>query len=286
MIRYYEFAGVPVGIVCPEDLLYKQEHRLAPFAVERRAEAHMFRFLRTEALTAPEGLCLAVLPNYRVYESSVGQVRYVGAVQESWKPAYLRVSHRERDYEVQLLAGQFPGRVGVHTVLTALGAEHLVVRAGGVILHASYIVHDGRAILFTAPSETGKSTQAELWRTLRGARIVNGDRVAIRMENGAAVACGIPFAGSSQYCENVTAPLAAIVCLGQAPETRISPLRGYQAFRRIWEGCSVNTWDQTDVEMAAGLLQRVLDQVPVFRLDCTPDESAVIALENLLKGQV
>lgn len=284
MERCYEFAGVRIVISAPPETIFESEGRLKNFA--GTTACHRFSLEKADTLDEPTGTFAWTESGCRTYVDGDRRICYFGPVQQRWEDAHMRVDHQGTEHHVQLSTAKIPGRVGVHTLLSALGAEHLVVRAGGVILHASYIVHDGRAILFTAPSETGKSTQAELWRTLRDARIVNGDRAAIRMENGIAVACGIPFAGSSQYCENITAPLAAIVCLGQAPVTRISPLRGYQAFRQIWEGCSVNTWDQTDVEMAAGLLQRVLDQVPVFRLDCTPDESAVVALENMLKGQV
>ena len=49
-----------------------------------------------------------------------------------------------------------------------------------LVFHASYVGCDGGAMLFTAPSGTGKSTQAELWRVHRGARVLNGDKAAVR----------------------------------------------------------------------------------------------------------
>lgn len=286
MEKYYRFAGVTLAIDIPDDKMYLEDRHLGKFCENSVIEPDLFQIRITEYLDEPEGDCLLAEHGFHIYRAGETVIRYIGATKDLWGNGYCRVSRCGKFHDVQLKTENFPERIGVKTVLGALGAEHLVVRAGGVILHASYIVHEGRAILFTAPSETGKSTQAELWRELRGAKIVNGDRAAMRMEDGAIMACGIPFAGSSQYCENVTAPLAAIVCLGQAPQTTIRPLRGYPAFRRIWEGCSVNTWDQTDVEMATSLVQKILETVPVFQLDCTPDESAVIALEEKLREQV
>lgn len=42
------------------------------------------------------------------------------------------------------------------------------------ILHSSYIVYQEQAILFSAPSGTGKSTQADLWKKYRDIEIING----------------------------------------------------------------------------------------------------------------
>lgn len=282
MERYYSFAGVDVCISCPDDLMFVNERRLAPFRTAPRAGGHVFRMERTPVLPAP-GLPLAAEgDSMLVFSDGTAQVRYLGNIRDTWESAYLRAEHRGEEHQVLLKAATFPREIGVTPVLNALATEHLVLGAGGVVLHASYIVHNGKAILFTAPSGTGKSTQADLWKNLRGADIINGDRAVIREVDGQTVACGIPFAGSSDYCENVTAPLAVIVYLDQAPKTQITRLTGFRAFRRVWEGCSVNTWDRADVEKATKIVENIVTRVPVYYLPCTPDESAVAALEGVL----
>lgn len=280
--RYYSFAGVDLCITCPDDLMFTEERRLAPFGSQPREGAHQFRFERIAELPAPELPPVAEGDSMLVYSDGTAQIRYLGNIRKTWETAYLRAEHREKDHHVLLKASNFPREIGVTPVLNALATEHLVLDAGGVVLHTSYILHGGKAILFTAPSGTGKSTQADLWKKHRNARIINGDRAVIRMAEGQAVACGIPFAGSSDYCENVTAPLGAIVYLGQAPQTTISRLTGFRAFRRVWEGCSVNTWDRADVERATGIVEAIVSRVPVYYLPCTPDETAVTALEGEL----
>ena len=284
MERYYRFAGVEVAVELPEDRFFTDARDLAPFAVESVEDPHRYSFRFVEELTPPEGEWVATPPGLRVYRTGTGEVRYVGTVQDHWENGYIRVEHRGKDHRVELKNSQFPGRVGTHTVLDAMAAEHLVAQAHGVIFHSSYIKYKGKAILFTAPSGTGKSTQAELWRKLRGAEILNGDRSAIQVMDDVVYAAGVPFSGSSQICVNCTLPLAAIVYLGQAPQTTIHRLRGYEAFARIWEGCSVNTWDEADLSRASEVVKHAAATVPVFYLPCTPDESAVIALEGALEG--
>lgn len=279
MIKYYSFAGVGLEIDIPDRWMYENDRYLAPFRVDRVENPSAFRFEIVPQLLPPGCECVASTGALRVYADGT---RYFGSVVDSWEQAYAQVICNGRYHRVLLKRSQFADRVGTNSVLNVLGAEHLIAQAGGFVFHSSYIEVGGKAILFTAPSETGKSTQADLWNRLRGAPIHNGDRSAVRMVDGQAFACGVPFAGSSQICENVTLPLAAIVYLKQAPQTTIRRLRGAESFRRVWEGVSVNTWDRADVDTVSETVTRVLSAVPVFELACTPDESAIIALEGVL----
>lgn len=136
-------------------------------------------------------------------------------------------------------------------------------------------------MLFTAPSGTGKSTQAQLWCDHRGAELINGDRIAV----GNGMIYGIPFCGSSTVAKNVTLPLAAVVYLSQAPTNTITRLRGVAAFRKLWEGCSVNVWDEEDMDRCSRAVMDTVAAVPVLHLACTPDERAVALLEQALKEE-
>jgi hypothetical protein len=75
-------------------------------------------------------------------------------------------------------------------------------------------------------------------------------------------------------------PLAAVVCLSQAPETTITRLTGARAFRRLWQECCINVWNPGDLEQASESVSSVISRVPIFHLSCTPDLSAVLALEK------
>lgn len=283
MEKYYSFADLELAVNISDDRMYTDDRALAPFRVDSVCEPHRFCFEIVDALDPPAGEPIAVESGFRVYEENGWSVRYVGTVQDSWEAAYIRAAHRGREHPVQLRSSFYADRVTVKTVLNSMAAEHLIVRSGGVLFHSSYIDRQGRGILFTAPSETGKSTQADLWEKHRGAEIINGDRSAVRVTAEGVFACGVPFAGSSRICKNRTLPLEAIVYLKQAPVTTVRRLRGAEAFRRIWEGCSVNAWDAEDLRLASETVLRVIETVPVFELACTPDESAVIALEGVLK---
>ncbi|MBO5070132.1 MAG: hypothetical protein J6C37_07200 [Roseburia sp.] len=284
MEKYYCFAGVEISVHVDQDWMYDNDRTLAPFRVQQVTAPQHFYFTIVDAPTPPKGQCIAVMDNFLVYAQGDVLVRYTGAQNGDWKTAYMRTEHLGMEHLVELKSSVYVAGMSAKTVLNAIEAEHLIARSGGFVFHSSYIRLGDRAVLFTAPSGTGKSTQAELWRTLRNAEIINGDRSVVRIAECIPVADGLPYAGSSQICKKKTLPLAAIVYLKQAPQTTIRRLCGAEAFRRVWEGCSINIWDKEDIMLVSDTVQRVVMTVPVYELACTPDESAIIALEGVLMG--
>ena len=284
MEKYYRFAGVDVAVRIPDAWMYEDDRQLAPFRIDQAEAPHIFSFEPVDVLTAPSGDLVAQIPGMMVYQEGNGYARYIGSVEDGWEKAYIRTIHGISESHAQVKVNEHITGIGVKTVLSAMGAEHLVAQAGGFLFHCAYIDIGGKAILFTAPSGTGKSTQAELWHQYRGAEVINGDRAVIRRKKDL-IAEGIPFCGSSSYCVNRTLPIAAIVYLSQAPTTSIRKLRGVETFLKIWEGVSVNTWDKEDMARVSGAVQQTATEIPTYHLACTPDESAVTALEEALRKQ-
>ena len=101
----------------------------------------------------------------------------------------------------------------------------------GMLLHASAVVVDGYAYLFSAPCGTGKSTHTRLWLQAFGDRafILNDDKPALRFEDGAWYAYGTPWSGKHDISANVRVPVAGICFLHQAKENTIRPFSGPKA---------------------------------------------------------
>ena len=279
----YQIAGIRIRVESPVDYVPNAINPMDPFQTDAGKADFRMTLQIVPQLEAPQGTALFRGSGQQVYSLPQGDCRYLGTVEEGWEHAHTQVLCHGDQLHARILESMAPTGLIPRLVINALGIERLIIRQGGFLLHASYILHRGRAILFTAPSGTGKSTQAELWCRHRGAELINGDRVAVKVTEDGIYACGVPFSGSSKVCRNVTAPLAAIVYLSQAPQTTISHLRGYRAFRSIWEGCSISVWDRQDVDMCTHSVTAAACSVPVFHLACTPDESAVIALESALE---
>lgn len=182
-----------------------------------------------------------------------------------------------------VLAQDALSSLGGRLILLLIELPRRLLQRGGVFLHASMIETQGRAILFTAPKQTGKSTQAELWRVHRGARILNGDRALLQSRDGVWYAMGSPYCGTSDYCEKAQLPLTAVVQLSQAKENRASLLTARAAIAAFLEGCSYDPTDPAQTAAVMDLALSIFRETPFYHLACLPDETAVACLEAALK---
>lgn len=166
-----------------------------------------------------------------------------------------------------------------------IGMETLFLRKDCLMLHAAFIRWQGRGILFTAPSGTGKSTQAGLWEKYEGADILNGDRAAVRRDkSGCWQAYGLPYAGSSGIYRNEKAPVSVVVVLRQAKENRIRSLGMLEIVQFLYSETTVHHWESDFVEKALTLLTELAGEVPFYLLECRPDRGAIEAVKNVLIG--
>lgn len=167
-------------------------------------------------------------------------------------------------------------------IINHLGLETLMRVWRGLLLHASLIRWKGSGILFTAPSGTGKSTQANLWKQYESADILNGDRAALRPVDGTWYAYGLPYAGSSGIYRNESVPVKAIAVLRQAKENRIRALRPQEAVRYLYSEVTTHRWDREFVEEIWEIMLAMLGQIPVYLLECRPDAGAVQLMKDTL----
>ncbi len=181
-----------------------------------------------------------------------------------------------------ILLSDYQEKLWNRVVFDLIGFEEMMSDSKKAVIHASYIVKNGSAILFTAPSGVGKSTQALLWEKYSGAEIVNGDKAMIFCSDNEIFACGLPFSGSSGICRNVTAPLKAIVCLAQSKENKLCRISPSEALVSVLTGCYLPMGNPTVSASVIDIIDKLCAVLSVYKFECLPDESAVRVLENEL----
>jgi len=160
-----------------------------------------------------------------------------------------------------------------------------------LLFHCSAIELDGKAYLFTAPSGTGKSTHARLWREAFGDRVtmINDDKplVSVPMESLCDDTCvdkimvyGTPYGGKDGLQTNKSAPVEAIVILHQAKENTICRMDAKSAYPVLLN----QTYRRKDPEGMIKTLELVgqLAKLPVYSLGCTISKEAVMLVYHML----
>lgn len=270
--QYYTFADLKLRILSAEKLDITAES--LPFLTDDPDNVDLTVTVRpVMALPEPSG---GVWDNGRCFSGNT--VLHCNGINH---PPYARVTYEEnRDITIEYLPNTGADLFKTSGLVSTLGLERMLLSFGALILHASFVSWREGGILFTAPSGTGKSTQAELWRHYAGADVLNGDRACLRRRDGRWMAYGMPYAGSSDIYRNESVPIRAIVSLRQAPENRIRRMGLRECIGSLLPELSVHRWDPSFVNGAMDLTMELLQQIPVYRLECRPDEEAVEVLKK------
>jgi hypothetical protein len=162
--------------------------------------------------------------------------------------------------------------------------ERVLLRHDAFLLHSSLVRIQGRAVLFSGPSNAGKSTLAQLWQTHLGAEILNGDRTVIMKTENGFTGSGSIWSGTSGIYRPEQAPIAGIFLLEKAPENRVERLH-FQAFAPLFSQTILNSWDPDYMNRIAQLYSELLEQVPIYRLYCRADQAAVTLAYHTLFGK-
>ncbi len=158
--------------------------------------------------------------------------------------------------------------------------SYFTITEGGVVLHGVLIEYNGKGVIISAPSGTGKTTHARMWRDTQRALIINGDRALCRKVDGKWTGFGMPWCGTSGEYINRSIQINAIVVLEQAKENSVEKLDTLQAFNHMIPNITAPTWEKNLLNKAMDYLEDIVNEVPVYKLNCTPDIEAVEVLKK------
>lgn len=178
------------------------------------------------------------------------------------------------------IKGKLIPQINVANLFSVTNTSVILPEKEQFIIHAAYIVHKGEAILFCAPSETGKSTLAKFWEKKQGAEIINEDRVIISKKEGIYYSHGCWAMGKADACRNVTVPIRAVVLLEQGPINIVNKMNAVEKFYRLVIQCAFDETNKKHCQWITDELLELIDKVPVVSYQCINDISAVDELEK------
>ena len=203
----------------------------------------------------------------------------------------IRITQEDIDGErSRLLAKKNPGEALEASSDEALERLHLCRRIAEllpkydrVLFHGSSLAVDGRGVLFTAKSGTGKSTHTRFWRQEFGERVrmVNDDKPFLHVgENGVTV-YGTPWRGKHALGENTQAPLEAIYFVNRGEENSVQPISPRELYPLLLQQ-TYTPDDPNAMVRTLALVERLSRSVKLLKLYCNLDpQAAHVALDGL-----
>lgn len=185
---------------------------------------------------------------------------------------------------VYLNEAEFPGMIRrVSKILQLFPVRQALAGRQALILHSSRVLTGGKAVIFTAPSQTGKTTQAWLWKQYGDAEIVSNDRTLLQKEKEVFYTAGYPVDGSDPVCSSREIPPGAVVALCQGAENHVERLSVRKALKYLMEQTVADIWNAEEMGILQNLWLDFMEKHPVYLLTCTADQSAVLCLREQLR---
>lgn len=166
MHRLFKLGGFCFAADHPDTLVFPPN--FLRFETKDVQPAYFYTLRFVKSIPNPVGVCTAVREDLIVYRDGEKESRLLGI--QGMLGFYALYRELDDTHAEVMIAEDCRGCLAFDPVFASLFAlERRMLQKDSFILHSAYIRHRGRAILFSAPSGTGKSTQASLWAQYAGA---------------------------------------------------------------------------------------------------------------------
>ena len=155
-------------------------------------------------------------------------------------------------------------------------------KQGVFALHSSSVLYQDKVWLFSAPSGTGKTTQADYWKKLFQTRILNGDLNLIQFRQAAPIVSGLPWCGTSHIYSNETLPLGGIVLLKKYEVNDVSELSEAEQQLSVNQRLISPAWTEEMLTTNLEFSCHLTEQIPVFRYLCRNEPEAAHTLRQYI----
>ncbi len=162
----------------------------------------------------------------------------------------------------------------VEYLLTGMMFFEIALENSRISIHASAISYNDEAILFSAPSQTGKSTQAELWTSnLEGVKIINDDKPVLFLKDNELWTSGTPWSGKTPRNENISNRVKCIVFLEQSSKDELLSLSNQEIITYFLRNIHRPKEEHRLIKILK-TIETLVYQTPVYLYKTTKDQSS------------
>ncbi len=149
-------------------------------------------------------------------------------------------------------------------------------------IHSASVIYKDKAVVFSASSGTGKSTQAGLWQRELGCRVLDGDVTVCREKEGKLYVYGLPWCGSSGKYINKEVELGALVFLKQAKDNTVRIPNIREKISYVFSSTFSESLTEEMAHRVAGVTQKIVEKAPIYEYSCNMEPEAVSTLKDVI----
>lgn len=280
----YQIAGIVLELDFAFGTFFQDT--LEQYRLEKTNEIdHTIRTVKTTELPIPDMDPSVVIPGRRIYKTPVEEtILTIDEATNSVRHAIVKTNDAS-SITIYLNPTASEDLAELEYVWTGIVFFEIALLHGLTALHASAVETKGSAVLFSAPSGTGKSTQARLWKeNIAKCNIINDDKPLLEVSEQGVFVHGTPWSGKDVLNKNKRVPVKAIVFVEQAAHNAVGELQPLERIRHLFR----NTYRPSDPELAEinlSLIDKLTSQARILRYACTKEDAAAQTLYKFLYAE-
>ena len=281
---YYNIGGVAIAVepLCPVDDSLYQGFRVPPFAVPDI----LVKQMPGTHIWDDEDITLSFADgNAKWYNRRCGGILF--QMEHPSEGGLLFAMRTNEDFTQAELWHRIPERAipyGFFGMMGEILFRNYIISRGGMVIHGVSIEHQGKAIIFSAASGVGKTTQADLWLRNADASIINGDRATLILREQVLYTTGSCWSGSSRIFRNRERPMGAIVFLEQAGQNAITALTPQQALPYILPRSFMPYFHQEWMDRALANIHQILEHTSTYLFQNNADPACMQIVKDAVYG--
>lgn len=277
-MKTYQIAGITFGIhYCYDEYL---KDNIEAYEIQGSIIEHTLKVVRSDSINHPEGETKSTKNPYTMYQDG----KRIIYVKDKYNNIKSCVKHDLEYKKVQIKINPRLTENAAEIEYTWLGLMFMEIALKHKLLpfHATAINDHGKAILILAPSQTGKSTHARLWKEIDDQiEIINDDKPLVGLINNELFVYSSPFSGKSSLNQNRTIPLHAMVFLYQGNKDEIISITKDEIIKEMMKNM-MRPSDERAWSDAINIMNILIEKTQILRLNATLNQSAAKLLKKML----
>ena len=279
MKKKYNIAGIKIELNYHYDDFLKGNIESYLMHEDEACDYEIQVFLRDE-IEKPEGSTNSKMNPYIIFGE---KQRIIYALNANGDVKELITHSNDYRYtKIEMNPSLLKNPAEVEYVMLGVTFLEIALRCGFLPIHAAAILYRDEAILFSAPSQTGKSTHAKIWvNNFEGAELLNDDKPLLKLVDNQIIVYSSPFSGKTSINQNRHAPLKSIIFLRQGLTNIVSPMteegKIENLMRNILRPDDADLWDQVLDKIA-----KLMHQIPIYQIEATMEIEAAIAVHDMI----